>query len=107
MRDPLLLAGALVLAVAGMGWLALAMDAHWPQVYGARPRAAATAPRLRLLGAAALLVSLLLCLAVDHATMAALVWVMALTGAALAVAFALARRAHWLRILLPAVRSRG
>lgn len=106
MRDAAWLAAALALAVAGMGWLALAMDAHWPQVFGPRPRARATVPRLRALGAGALSGSLLLCLTVDHPTMAVLVWVMALAGAALAIAFTLARRARWLRVLLPTARSR-
>ena len=47
--------------------------------------------------------SLGLCLAVDHASMAALVWVMALAAAALVVAMALSWRPHWLRLLVPGV----
>ncbi len=101
MRDPLLLSAALVAALAGMGWLALAMEAHWPQVFAARGPTPRTSRMLRVLGAAAIVTSLVLCLCVDHATMAVLVWIMALAGAALAIAFTLARRAHWLRVLLP------
>ena len=60
-----------------------------------------------LLGASALAAGLVLCLAVDHASMAVLVWVMALAGAALVVAFTLAWRARWLGILAPWVRAGG
>lgn len=100
-----LLAVAVAACVAGMGWLALAMPAHAQQVWGAAA-SPATVRVLRVLGAHALAVSLVLCLAVDHASMAVLVWVMALAGAALAVAFTLSWRAHWLRVLAPWVRAR-
>jgi len=99
-----LLGAALVSSVAGMGWLALAMQAHALQVWGAMV-SPATVRVLRVLGASGLVVALLLCLAADHASMAALVWVMALAGAALLVAFTLAWRAHWLRALAPWVRA--
>lgn len=98
-----LLGAALLSSVAGMGWLALAMQVHARQVWGA-PVAPATARTLRVLGALGLAVALMLCLAADHATMAALVWVMGLAGAALVVAFTLAWRAQWLRVLAPWVR---
>ena len=57
-----------------------------------------------LLGAAGLLVAL--CLAVDHASMASLVWFMALAGAALSVAFTLAWRPRVLGALIVGVRRR-
>jgi hypothetical protein len=101
MRDALLLAAALAAAVLGMGWLALAMDAHWEQARGARPRTPAAVRLLRALGALGLAASLALCLAVDHASMAALVWVMALAAAALAVAGTLAWRPRWLGLIFP------
>jgi hypothetical protein len=53
-----------------------------------------------LLGACALVLSLLLCLMADHVTMAPLVWVMSLAAAALIVALTLAWRP---RLLLPFV----
>ncbi len=82
--------------VAGLGWLALAMEVHWHQVRGGQPPAA---PRwLRALGVLALLLSLLACLRADHASMAALVWVMTLAAAALTVTFTLSWRP---RLLLP------
>lgn len=101
-----LLAAALGASVAGMGWLALAMPVHAQQVWGT-PAAPATARILRVLGALGLSVSMLLCLAVDHPTMASLVWVMLLAAAALVVAFTLSWRARWLGVLAPWVRRRA
>lgn len=98
-----LLAAALGASVAGMGWLALAMPAHARQVWGG-PAAPATARILRALGTLGLLASLALCLAVDHPTMASLVWVMLLATGALGVAFTLSWRARWLGVLAPWVR---
>ncbi|MDL5364829.1 DUF3325 domain-containing protein [Xanthomonas sp. NCPPB 2654] len=98
-----LLAAAVLASVAGMGWLALSMQAHAQQVLGRVPSLPA-ARVLRWMGASALVVALGLCLAVDHASMAALVWVMTLTGASLLVAFTLAWRPHWLRALVPWAR---
>ncbi|GAB3513455.1 DUF3325 domain-containing protein [Pseudoxanthomonas daejeonensis] len=103
-QSALLLAAALAACVAGMGWLALAMPAHARQVWG-RALTPATVLALRVLGALGLLAALMLCLAVDHASMASLVWVMAIAGAALLVAFLLAWRAHWLGVLAPWVRK--
>jgi hypothetical protein len=109
MADPwLLLAGAAVATLIGFAWLALGMEVHWTQVHGARPAgpttAATTVPtrRLRLLGAAALAVSLALCMGADHPSMAVLVWLMLLAGSAVAVAMTLSTRPHWLRWCWPA-----
>ncbi|MCH7343805.1 DUF3325 domain-containing protein [Pelomonas sp. CA6] len=98
------LAMASVLALLGMGWLALAMEVHWAQVHGREGPPAGSAPRLRWLGAGALLGALALCLRADHASMAALVWVMLLAAAALGVALTLAWRPAALRWLWPARR---
>ena len=103
MPDALLLAAAVACAALGMAWLALAMDAHWEQVRAGPPPARA----LRTLGALGLAASLALCLAVDHASMAVLVWVMALAGSVLAVALTLAWRPHWLRPLALRLRDGG
>lgn len=104
MPDPgistVLHAGTLLACVVGMGWLALAMDAHARQVWR-RALAPAAARALRVLGAAALAGGLVLALAADHASMAVLVWVMAVAGAALAVAMILAWCPSWLRWLAP------
>lgn len=107
MHDPThagwLLAAALAACLAGMGWLALGMDVHARQAWG-RALSPAEARSLRLPGWLALVAGLGLCLGVDHPSMAALVWVMALAVSALSVAFVLAWRARWLGVLAPWVR---
>lgn len=105
MPDSLMLLFAFALAITGMGWLALAMETHWEQVYGEAVCTPALLLRLRWLGGLCLLGALMLCLAVDHATMAALVWFMTLAASALLIAFTLSWRARWLAILLPGVRA--
>lgn len=99
MLDGLLLLGAFLVTLVGLGWLALAMNAHWRQVCQGVPPAK-TVILLRSLGGAALLVSLLFCLSVDHASMASLVWIMLLAAATVSIAFTLALRPHWLRLLV-------
>ncbi len=95
-----LLAGALLACVLGMGWLALAMPVHAQQAWGRQP-SVANQRALRWLGAVGLLAALLLCLGADHPTMAVLVWIMALALAAVLTAFTLAWRPRWLRVLAP------
>jgi hypothetical protein len=97
---------ALLCSIGGIAWLALAMQVHWTQVRGTEARAG-TALSLRLLGAGALGLSLWACLRADHASMAALLWVMLLTAAALTVAFVLAWRPHWLAWLSLGLQRRG
>lgn len=99
MTDGLLLAGAVLLNIAGFGWLALAMDSHWRQVRGGDGLTPGGRRLIRRAGGAAFLISLVLCNLSDHATIAALVWVMALTAGALAVAVVLTWRPAWLRPL--------
>ncbi|MFT3954511.1 MAG: DUF3325 family protein [Piscinibacter sp.] len=101
---PWLLAVALLLSTCGLGWLALAMESHWQQVRGDPAAGRGTVQLLRVLGAAALLLALLLCLRADHATMAVLVWVMALAASALLIAFSLSWRPRWLRPLVAWLR---
>jgi len=99
-REGLMLSAALVSSLAGVAWLAVAMHVHWRQVRGPQPLTRRTALMLRALGVSALSLSLVLCLAADHATMACLVWVMSLAGSALAVAFTLAWRPSVLQLLI-------
>ena len=106
MPDYAMLLIAFVAAVAGMGWLALTIDMNYERVRGRRTTlTAAMVTRLRLLGALALVASLALCLSVDHASMAALVWVMMLAAAALVITFTLAWRARWLTVMVPTIRQ--
>jgi cytochrome bd-type quinol oxidase subunit 2 len=96
------LALAYAACVAGFAWLALAMETHWQQVRGAEaPPSLRTAWVLRACGVVALVLSLLACLRADHASMAALVWVLMLAGAALTVALTLSWRPRWLRVFVP------
>lgn len=99
MSDQLLLAGAVLLNIAGFAWLALARDAHWKQVRGSGTPTPGARVLLRVAGSIAFLLSLILCNLPDHATIAFLVWVMALTASALLVAFTLTWRPSWLRPL--------
>ncbi|AFJ03676.1 Protein of unknown function (DUF3325) [Methylophaga frappieri] len=94
--DALLLAGAVICSISGFAWLALAMNEHWKQVQGDQPWSKTGQVLLRVAGSSALFVSLVLCNLVDHATMAVLVWVMAMTAGALMVAFTLTWRPAWL-----------
>jgi hypothetical protein len=92
MPDALLLAAAALLTVAGMGWLALAMDVHWNQVYAGAVRSGRAATVSRCLGSGALTTSLVLCLLADTATMAVLVWMMLLGLSAAVITFLLSWR---------------
>lgn len=119
MPDSLWMLAGFACAFLGMAWLALAIDVHWRDVHGPgvydphTPRstdspastaaAASAAPitTLRILGIVALLTSLTLFLQADVATMACLVWMIALALAAMAVAFTLAWHGPALRWLWP------
>lgn len=100
MAESLLLVLALTSTFGGMAWLALAMEVHWRQVCASAATTPVTARLLRLTGATAMLVSLVLCLLADHPSIAVLVWVMMLAGCALSVALLLAWRPHWLSLMV-------
>lgn len=101
MADLALLAAAQLCSLGGMGWFALAKRDHWRQVKGHSPLREGTRRTLRTLGAIALAAALVLSASADHASMAALVWVMGLSASALLIAFTLAWRPRWLRWLVP------
>jgi hypothetical protein len=105
MVERLLLVAALACCTCGMAWFALSMKAHWRQVRGTPPPAPRTLRQLRWMGVVALLASLSLCLRVDHASMASLVWLMSIIPAILIVAFTLAWRPQWLSWLVLWVRD--
>lgn len=102
MLEAFYLSAAAVLSVLGMAWLALSMDVHWAQVKQI-PLAESQPPRmvLKVLGYLALLVSLVVCMVADRSSIAALVWIMLMVGAAVAVAFALANRPALLKLIWP------
>lgn len=99
MVKSLLLLLAFACCVSGMACLALAMDVHWRQL-----RSEAVEPQtvriLRIIGSAGIFGALLPCLYADHASMAALVWIMMTAAAALSVAFILSWRPRLLNVLL-------
>jgi hypothetical protein len=105
MREALMLATALFVCICGFAWLSLAMEPHWRQVRGDAPITRRVTILLRVLGSTALLVALVLCLEVDHVSMASLVWVMSLAAAALSVAFTLTWRPRALAWLVAWVRG--
>ncbi|WP_412179881.1 DUF3325 domain-containing protein, partial [Variovorax paradoxus] len=104
--EALMLAAALAANLVGAGLFALSMDVHWEQARPGTAYPVRMARVLRVLGAACLVVSLLLCLRVDHVSMASLVWFMALAGAALAVTFTLSWRPRWLAPLVAWIPAR-
>lgn len=104
MNEGLLLGIALAVTITGLCWMALSLDAHWRQVRGPQRLRPASVKLLRALGAAALALSLGICLRVDHPSMASLVWVMALAASALIVAFTLSWRPRWLAPLVIWIR---
>lgn len=101
MHPAWLLAAAAFASFVGMGWFALAKEAHWRQARaGAPPLPRRHRMLLQGLGALALALALALCLAADHPTMAALVWVMLLAASGFGVAVTLAWRPAWLALLV-------
>lgn len=93
----LILILAVILTFTGLIWLALAMKAHWKQVYGQRALGRKVRLMLRGFGISALLLSAVLCFIADRPSMAVLVWIMLLAAAAPSVAFTLAWRPALLR----------
>lgn len=100
MADALILCLAALFSLTGMGWLALSLEVHWRQIFGRKALlSAAKANGLRLVGWSSLLLSAVFCFIADRPSMAVLLWVMLLAGAAASIALLLAWRAHWLRPL--------
>lgn len=90
---------AYAVSVLGFVWIALSMDTHWQQVRGRGSVAShGGVLALRVMGALALAGSLVLCFAVDNASMASLIWPMTLAAAVPTVAFLLAWRPRWLAL---------
>ena len=92
---------ALTLMTSWLGFccLALAMSRHWTQVTDAVEPSPARRKHLRMTGYSALTISLILAVGTEGASFGSLLWVMALTMGAAAVASILTWRPHWLRPL--------
>ncbi|MBK7463624.1 MAG: DUF3325 domain-containing protein [Betaproteobacteria bacterium] len=101
MAEALTLCLAALFSLTGMGWLALSLEVHWRQIFGRKAVLTASAANwLRLAGWIGLLLAAICCFIADRPSMAVLVWVMLLAGAATTIALLLAWRAHWLRVLV-------
>lgn len=96
----IMLTAACIVLTLGLAWMALAMEIHWKQVQGSAPLARSVQLLLRGLGGLSLAISLILCMATGHISMAALVWIMLLATGAVFVAFTLTWRPHWLAPLV-------
>lgn len=93
MTDTLFLLAALIVSVVGIGCFALSIEPHWRQVTKVSAVERPVTLSLRFVGAVLLAASFLLCVAADPVPMAALVWPMLLTVAAVIVAMSLSRQA--------------
>ncbi|MCX4192552.1 DUF3325 domain-containing protein [Methylophaga sp. OBS1] len=100
MTETIWLITAAVTALLSMGWLALAYETHWQQVFPAS-KTLPNSKRLKTTGWFFLLLSALCCLRADHPTMAVLVWVMLLAVTAFTVAMILSRRPVLLKTICP------
>ena len=100
MTETMWLIAAVVAAVLSMGWLALAYETHWQQVFP-ESRTLPETGRLKLTGWVFLSLSAVFCLKADHPSMAVLVWVMLLAVAAFSVAMMLSHSPAALKIICP------
>ena len=91
---------AAISTLAGMAWLALAMEPHWKAVHQASS-AARPVSLLRRLGCTGLLVSAVFCFMADRPSMAALVWIMLLAASAPSISMMLTWRPGLLRVFWP------
>ena len=101
MADWIFLLGAGLAALLSFAWLALAMQGHWEQVYGAGGPSLASQRALRSLGMFGLMGCGVLCFVADRPSMALLLWVMLMAFAAVTVAFTLAWKPSLLRLVWP------
>lgn len=101
MSEALLLILVFLFAFSGFALFAMSQAKHWRRIVGAKkdpPR-----PRIKRVAGAALLLAALACaLLRDGPSFGAILWALALSVAAFAVAMVLAWRPGWLR---PPIRS--
>ena len=96
MTDALYLLLASGLTFIAMCWLALSLPSHWKQVAEGKPHS----KRLKIAGWLTLAASGMSCLLADHPSMAVLVWLMLIAGAAFCVGMLLSYRPLLLRLLV-------
>jgi hypothetical protein len=83
---------ALLATLAGLGLLAISMPRHWRQMRPGTSCPVGVVVALRIGGAVALVLSLVICLRQDHPSMAVLVWIMLLAVDAVTIAIWLSTR---------------
>ncbi|MES2950146.1 MAG: DUF3325 family protein [Pseudomonadota bacterium] len=88
---------ALLLNLLGFALLALSQPRHRERVYGSNQAVALVFTRHRAIGFIAISLSLPACLISQGGSFGTLLWVLAMTAAAMAVAFTLTWRPLWLR----------
>ncbi len=95
---------ALLLNLLGFALLALSQPRHRERVHGTNGTVAPVKPAQRAIGFIAIGLSLVACLRSQGAGFGSLLWVLEMAAAAMAVAFTLTWRPHWLRGLGGLVR---
>ncbi len=97
MHEVLFLLAGFASAWLGFALLALSQERHFERVYKSNWPAAHKPWAQRATAFIAIGVSLVCCITSQGASFGSLLWVLATTAAALAVAFMLTWRPHWLR----------
>jgi hypothetical protein len=90
-----------LITLAGAGWWALSVGSHWRQARGSDSLRSSSRRLLRAIGTGALLTSLIVCFAINHASMAPLVWCMQVAAATFLIAMLLAWQPRLLAALAP------
>ncbi|MGH8846700.1 MAG: DUF3325 domain-containing protein [Polaromonas sp.] len=104
MHEVRLMLAACILTPLGFALLALSQERHWGRAWGSNKPYATAVLAQRATGFVAIGLSLLCCVIAQGASFGSLLWVMHLSAAAMAVAFMLTWRPHWLRPLARAVQ---
>ncbi|WP_372827411.1 DUF3325 domain-containing protein [Polaromonas sp.] len=105
MREVLLLLSACVLMFLGFAWLALSQQRHAERVAASNRSRALASRAQRAIGLVAITLGLPCCMASQGGSFGSLLWAMLLPACAMAVAFTLTWRAHWLRPLARAAEK--
>ncbi len=101
MPDTLWFLFATICSLLAMGWLALAMPAHWQQVFDDTIKHAPNASLMRALAIGMLFLSAYCCLQADHFSMAILVWVLLLVGSGMTTGMILSYMPHITKMISP------
>jgi hypothetical protein len=106
MGDALLLAAVIATAYGGFALLALSQRKHWTLITGSTMCPLSVVRGFRAGGSVLLALSFAVALWRDGVSFGALLWSIVISVAAIAVAFTLTWRPHWLRRIATLLRSR-